>query len=1629
MVFSSLRRYGKVAGVTVLAVVAGMSAARFSGSSTALLTATCYPTLANGEILGDASVKYFQSPLTVDVKMQSFGQACTQAWMDGERLTEGKDVVKNGLRVRFWDRPNWHFLSESSFRVSPAFTDDPTYPPPVPGAQVQVETPAWLGTKTLTFIYAGPSCVLEKMGDARNDGDAEVTEYKVPVLCVVRFWDGVDTDVSLAQPGSHRMSIGPDRRVDVSLRENPADPLTKIYEVRARRAAPGVNGRQPDVMIQGLHPDPTFHGAVITYRLPSNGESPPEENPRCRLSGVPDVLVSREASKTARVSRSGCRMRLTLKLEGRAEDSQVMPSNQPTHAPFILGPVTVTPRGEGALDFFLGDAPSGQLKVSLEQDDLAIPADVTEFTVRLNPDAEPPPPPPAEPERNCDFPETPLTLNFKDTRAFSLPSGCVAAVQWIPLGDPGDALRPVRLMNNGDEDTFGPVRVSRRPDATVSVTVNGTDRGSLFVQGRSGEGDRGERREIGINPQAYCCKNRATNTCMVTEGDCAAGEDIYFARNGKSAQVNCAEGCRSPAEIICCTPNAREGTGGGKAGQCNAVENALACPGPAMRLQMSQRALCDAKIAPFNCSLPVMCNPAAAGTDADPVCKRVSYNAETYTLGSIPGIPAYPVAAGMDACKGGCGRFYCVYAGGRGNPAMHTCLNQPLREPSFAADVFSDAGIQGGVIYAADGAKFVVPGFADPRPTGAQTAERLFGTRVVNTSAEGYADFAACNAACGTVPDEKAENGSHTAQPFPGPVPGAQIPGFNGGGQNPGLLQPGSPVRNGNVPVPGGAIPQNPQQQGQTHPQGILTQTGQPHPVPANTVHSAMHSDPGSEQNPVIPDHVFASVSSGAQESPMGGSSSSPCGGGTGLIGIMGHDLAGPVQKSVFYDQFMKMDRKQDVSSPCSSSSAAASSGVSGGSSSASASSDAGASAGSASSLTEEIGQSSSNGTASSPCGEMPFFPHIVIGQFNGPLTHDLFLDKLSQWDHGKSFSSPCSSSSRQPFIQEFDFSSSKSFASEFTVSSSSSVSSASGQDGSPASSSSSSVAEGSSSKSGSFFSADSSTSGGWPGSSSIPGSSSDPGTSVSSSSRPCVPGQQVAYTEGEGGSFWAWVFPWNWEWPRAVIASLLGQVLPSKQEPGLIAPFYPQDSANNNIIPFSGGSSSKSKEMIEQFSQGSSSTKTPASSSSPCSSSSDTPSSNSSSVVSSSASSRESSATSISTTKTHQTVKNGPTPQPSPSPSAHNDQPSINDSPGDGSAPPPPAPSTQPPPADTPSSGDGNSSSQPPASSVSSSSAPALIADAGPSSASSVPVPSSSSSLSLQSSFSSSLSSSQVLSSASSAAPPLVATVESCSQFPQLCSIPSVTFSGNPFAGNVMHTAAGVCGNGIGETGESCDDGNGDDRDSCSNGCARGNGSACSEGLDCASMICRGGACAACAGTPECPQPFACLAGRCVLTAVCGNGVTEFHEDCDDGNAVSGDGCSADCHHESVAEELCGNGRRDPGEDCDDGPRNADVLPGRCRTTCVKARCGDGLVDPGETCDDGNALPGDGCFQCRREEPVPPAVPAVTAHPAASPRPAFQPRVTFPRHMPLGSTGPGAVFLMAAGASGGWSWLRRRRR
>jgi cysteine-rich repeat protein len=102
-----------------------------------------------------------------------------------------------------------------------------------------------------------------------------------------------------------------------------------------------------------------------------------------------------------------------------------------------------------------------------------------------------------------------------------------------------------------------------------------------------------------------------------------------------------------------------------------------------------------------------------------------------------------------------------------------------------------------------------------------------------------------------------------------------------------------------------------------------------------------------------------------------------------------------------------------------------------------------------------------------------------------------------------------------------------------------------------------------------------------------------------------------------------------------------------------------------------------------------------------------------------------------------------------------------------------------------------------------------------------------------------------------------------------------------------------------------------------------------------------------------------------------CGNDALEGGEECDDGNELDCDGCTANC----LIEE-CGNSRIDcvPGtaldETCDDGNTNA--CDG-CAADCSRREgvCGDSTQECDEECDDGNvtSCDGTGCSgTCRTE-------------------------------------------------------------
>ena len=173
-------------------------------------------------------------------------------------------------------------------------------------------------------------------------------------------------------------------------------------------------------------------------------------------------------------------------------------------------------------------------------------------------------------------------------------------------------------------------------------------------------------------------------------------------------------------------------------------------------------------------------------------------------------------------------------------------------------------------------------------------------------------------------------------------------------------------------------------------------------------------------------------------------------------------------------------------------------------------------------------------------------------------------------------------------------------------------------------------------------------------------------------------------------------------------------------------------------------------------------------------------------------------------------------------------------------------------------------------------------------------------------------------------------------------------------------------CGDGRVSGSEQCDDGNAVSFDGCSSSCQVEAGwqcptadakcsTVCGDGIviagheQCDEGAANGAANSGCSATCTVTPGFACTSPTPGATSVChrtvcGDGVKEGSEQCDDGNLVPYDGCSPTC----TIDPTC-NGA------------------GGCTGVC-----GDGLVFPGEQCDDGNTVSGDGCSStCQLESPA----------------------------------------------------------
>ena len=155
--------------------------------------------------------------------------------------------------------------------------------------------------------------------------------------------------------------------------------------------------------------------------------------------------------------------------------------------------------------------------------------------------------------------------------------------------------------------------------------------------------------------------------------------------------------------------------------------------------------------------------------------------------------------------------------------------------------------------------------------------------------------------------------------------------------------------------------------------------------------------------------------------------------------------------------------------------------------------------------------------------------------------------------------------------------------------------------------------------------------------------------------------------------------------------------------------------------------------------------------------------------------------------------------------------------------------------------------------------------------------------------------------------------------------------------------------------------------------------GGALSSGGAAAGGVNASGGQAACSGPNP---PSSC---HWVGPAGCGDGIVDTtNEQCDDGNALPGDGCSGTCQIEPnstcpprggacMPSFVCGDGVVNPGEQCDQGTyQGSPGCSADCKTQdsgyrCVPGQrcealfqCGNGRIETGETCDPPN--PGNGC-------------------------------------------------------------------
>jgi cysteine-rich repeat protein len=203
-------------------------------------------------------------------------------------------------------------------------------------------------------------------------------------------------------------------------------------------------------------------------------------------------------------------------------------------------------------------------------------------------------------------------------------------------------------------------------------------------------------------------------------------------------------------------------------------------------------------------------------------------------------------------------------------------------------------------------------------------------------------------------------------------------------------------------------------------------------------------------------------------------------------------------------------------------------------------------------------------------------------------------------------------------------------------------------------------------------------------------------------------------------------------------------------------------------------------------------------------------------------------------------------------------------------------------------------------------------------------------------------------------------------------------------------------CGNAVVEPGEECDFGSGNGSaagcqancmfscETLSSTCDDGN--PCNGVETCGQVTDHGAIGQACqAGTApidgtSCGSNMICRSATCVVD-FCGDGYVSGTEECDDGNAVSGDGCENNCTFSCLSSDSSRNCTpADPCQGqgtCNDtthvcaagtplGDNTSCGGNNYCKSaTCTVPACGNGIVEPGEQCDGGVGCTASCQWQC----------------------------------------------------------------